>query len=278
MYNLVPYNGDCYSVYEQAVARKQDSELRQRLASINEEIKAAYESYSNLFQQNKLEDIASADVFAANRDDLENLYSYKSKVVRELKNKIEKAQVNTIVSTCQNCTINSVNTLDHVLAISKFPEFSVNPLNLFPSCGECNGYKNTSFLKNENRRFINLYLDKLPQKQYLFINLSLDYSDDLIFEYTVENRERIDPDLFQIISNHYESLNLPVRMQRKSIQHFRELINQISVRKANLPIDIIKEEILLVAEKDQKMLGHNYFKSLFEIALVNNDEFMNIFE
>ena len=60
----------------------------------------------------------------------------------------------------------------------------------------------------------------------------------------------------------------------KSVEYYTELVNMISVRKANLALDVIKEEIISISQKNQQAFGYNHFRYIFEIALVESPIFM----
>jgi hypothetical protein len=87
---------------------------------------------------------------------------------------------------------------------SLFGEFIVNPKNLFPSCGECNGHKLANPSSSE---FLNLYLDQLPSKQYLFVDIEID-GRDMETTFYCDNRNKICDALFNTISNHYDKMHL----------------------------------------------------------------------
>lgn len=76
------------------------------------------------------------------------------------------------MDTCQYCTLNSVNTLDHIIPKENYPEYAVHPKNLFPACSQCNSKKSNKWLDNNNNfEFINLYSHDLPNLQYLLQTL-----------------------------------------------------------------------------------------------------------
>lgn len=274
MVNLNFYPGDIFQIYDTAVNRKQDAALRLRLTGIAPQIRVCYNNYRHHFTANTLPSVVADEVGSANKADLMSLYLYKSFVIRSVKRGIREAQLNVISDTCQNCTINSVNSMDHVLPISAFPEFGVHPLNLFPCCSECNSKKNDHIVGGGPGRFLNLYLDQLPNEQYLFPVISQDPDGIYVASFTVDNRNGIDRVLFEIINNHYTALDLCRRMRLASVDTVTNVINQIRIRRANLPVAVITQEIIDVARENMMQLGPNHFKHLLEISLVQNAGFM----
>jgi len=274
MVNLNFYPGDIFQVYETAVSKKREAALRQRLVNIAPQVRACYNNYQHHFNANTLPTVVADAVGVMHRVDLMSLYLYKSHIIRTIKNDIRDAQVHLISDTCQNCTINSVNSMDHILPISAFPEFGVLPLNLFPCCSECNSKKNNYVAGGGPGRFLNLYLDQLPNEQYLFPVITQEADGTYVASFTVDNRNNIDPNLFQIIQNHYSALDLCHRMRLASVDTVTNVMNQIRIRRANLPVPTILQEIIDVAHENIVHLGRNHFKHLLEISLVQDAGFV----
>lgn len=278
MKNLEPYNKDTFEVHKSAVKSKNSGQLKIRLMSILPSIKIAYDNFDEEFSKNKIYSIAEKKDFDAYKEDLLTLYRYKSKIVRMVREEIRDLQISTIINTCQNCTLDSVNTLDHILPKSNFPQFVINPKNLFPCCSRCNSYKLDISETEKKRFFLNLYLDELPKEQYLFVNILQDKDGNLDFNFYLENiKNLITEELFTIIKNHYTNLHLFERMKLKSIEHISELENKIIIFKKHLPLDSIIKSLIEAAEFDKLAFGYNYWKSILEISLLNSKVFLQKF-
>jgi len=277
MKNLRYFPDSCINVYDDTVTRKRDAAFRTRIAPLYPTIKTCFSNYYNHFVNNRLEQLVPEVLCTAHSLDLLNLYAYQSKAIRSVRKKIDDEQIFKITSTCQHCTINSVNSMDHFLAKSTYPEFAVHPYNLLPSCTECNGYKGTILITGGVRRFLNLYLDQLPEIQYLFLNIFGNDKSNMTYEFELRNNGTIDPVLFAIIKNHYADLKLFKRMRLKSIEYLSELVNSIEIRKTNLSLNVIVDEIAKTAQRNQQAYGVNHFKYVLEIALVQSPVFMNGF-
>jgi len=66
-------------------------------------------------------------------------------------------------------------------------------------------------------------------------------------------------------------------MRLKSIEYLSELVNSIEIRKTNLSLNVIVDEIAKTAQRNQQAYGVNHFKYVLEIALVQSPVFMNGF-
>ncbi len=272
MKNLTPFNGNCFDVHKEAVEQKNIGDLKTRLLALNPSIEIEFQEFLAKFSANQLSSLLPNHALSLSKADLLTLYSYQSSVIVSFRANIRRLQVKTIISTCQNCSIDTANTLDHILPQAKYPEFVVNPKNLFPCCSTCNSYKLAS---TGAQKFLNLYLDVLPKEQYLFVNVSLDNTGDLDFEYFLQNvNGKIDAALFSTIENHYTQLRLFTRFKVKSIEYISELETKVNGFLKHLPIEVIIANLIDVAETDKKAYGDNHWRCILEISLLKSPLFL----
>ncbi|SHG01689.1 hypothetical protein [Flavobacterium defluvii] len=279
MKNLNFYNKDESFSFHQNIVRskramEKDPEIRNRLLALNDEIKSLYESYKNNFDTNDLESLKAHGYVDQNKLDLLSLYSFKSSIIQKFKKGITTTATNRVINTCQNCTIGEVSSFDHVLPKEEFTEFVVNPLNLFPSCSVCNSSKGKYWFKNGQRIFLNLYLDILPNLQYLFVKVSF-VDNTFITDFTVQNPNNIDTTLFNIIESHYKSLHLTKRFSDSNDKVIPAFQNSLKPFIGKLPLD----EIIITAketiELNRSFFGYNYWQSILELELLKNSDFLD---
>lgn len=197
----------------------------------------------------------------------------------KVRENIRRQQVKTIISTCQNCTVDSANSLDHILPKSSYPEFIVNPLNLFPCCTTCNSHKLDAIENDSGQKFLNLYLDDLTKIQYLFLEISLDENKELDFSYYLENPDnKISQEFFSVIENHYNKLHLFERFKLKSIEYLSELESKISAFRRRLSVEDIILDLTTAIDEEKDAYGHNHWKCILESTLINSHLFMHRFE
>lgn len=72
---------------------------------------------------------------------------------------------------CPLCCQQAVKTLDHHLPKDRFPELSVNPLNLVPSCSDCNHRKGNAFPRQKYQQTYHPYFDRFPDAAWLFAEI-----------------------------------------------------------------------------------------------------------
>jgi len=280
MKNLNFYNKDEAFLFHQNIVRskramEKDPEIRNRLLALNDEIKILYESYKKNFNTNDLELLKSYGYVDQNKSDLLGLYSFKSSIIQKFKNGITTTATNRVINTCQNCTIGEVSSFDHILPKEEFTEFVVNPLNLFPSCSVCNSAKGKYWFKNGKRIFLNLYLDILPNLQYLFVKVSF-VDNTFITDFSIQNPNNIDTVLFNIIESHYSSLHLTKRFSDCNDKVITAFQNSLKPFVGKLPFDEIIKTAIESIELNRNFFGYNYWQSILELELINNPDFIKL--
>lgn len=278
MINLKPYTGDPFSFHKDVVSRKKakkgDPDYKKRLELLNPTIEPQYKVYKGHFDARTLQLLTPSSLAVGAKEDLLTLYLYGSKKMQDLKIQVTTREDNRKIHTCQNCTINEVNSLDHLIPKDAFPAFVVNPLNLFPSCTKCNGHKSVNWRSGGAMLFLNLYLDTLPKVQYLFVSLTVD-KDAVGVEFSLANVNGIDPDLFNVLESHYQRLHLFKRFREASDSIISEMQNLIvAQRKNGFSNNVIKQVVIDKVEADREYFGCNHYKSILELELINSNEFI----
>ena len=139
---------------------------------------------------------------------------------------------------------------------------------------KCNQYKSYVWRDKSKRTALNLYLDKLPNKQYLFVEINYDKYGEIDFEFYLKKSTGIDDVLFDLIKMHFNNLDLFTRMREKSVPVITELQNSINARLSNLSYNEIAQEIKQAAESNKLAFGQNYWKSIIEIELLDSSPFL----
>lgn len=280
MINLNSYSGDSILFLQEVINSKKRGKGEQfpfykdRIKLLIPFLSNAYKVYDTAFTSNKLLYLAPLPSINANqKDDLLKLYKYGSKPFIRLKNAIISLPNDYELNTCQYCTINDVNTLDHIVPKECFPEFVVHPKNLIPVCSECNSYKSNKWVKGGNFEFINLYLHKLPYQQFLYVDLKYTNSTFSV-KYFLKNTHNIDAILFNIIKNHYDNLKLLNRFQGKANQVISEFENTVrgSLIKLSLKDSLECAKATIIYE--QSRLGMNHYENVLKLTLCSSLAFM----
>ncbi len=249
-----------------------DPDYKTRLQALEADIKTHFVAYDTLFAVDSLQALAPAGYNGKNKEDILELYSYHSAIMQKLKKGVTTLELKRVISTCQNCTIGEINSFDHAVPQSEFPEFVVHPKNLFPSCTRCNGHKSNIWRGHGNRVFLNLYLDQLPDLQYLFVAATVN-PGDIDTTFTVSNPYGIDLPIYKKISFHYDKLQLCRRFSENTDKVITPLKHNISSSLEKLTIEEAVDVAIKTANRNRKAFGFNYWKSLLELELLSSPTF-----
>lgn len=246
-------------------------------------------SVGNLFLYPKLEPLTGSTKVIGNltKTKLVNLYE------NNLRNKGKPARNyydELLVSSGERCPfcgdIGQTKNLDHFLPKAHFPEFSVMPLNLVPSCRDCNmGEKGQNYATTENNQAIHPFVDKdiFFQEQWVFA----DYinEDDGAINYYVHcptNWRQEDQDRAY---NHFNNLNLASRYRLEAGKHLSEVIDQKkafermlhrlvpTVNPEMIKSEFIESNLQPIIDSDQ---FHNHWKKVMYQCLANSNTFFSV--
>ena len=110
---------------------------------------------------------------------------------------------------CPLCGVRPVSTLDHYLPKSRYPTFAVTPINLVPSCMDCNlGSKKSALPDRLETAPLHPYFDDVEQSRWLTVKLELVYTD-LVPSYFASKPDVWDNGLFSRVQYHLSLYRLP---------------------------------------------------------------------
>lgn len=158
---------DTQSVYEACVNSIRNDDLRNRLNSIVGYIVRAGKYYDLNAKYSLLCTIAPNNcensqvvVGTVTKQELKDVYTQHmvglNKPARRIYDELIEAAPN---GKCPSCGFGHALTLDHYLPKTKFPCFSVLPINLVPACKDCNTGKSTSLAVSYGQQTIHPYFD-----------------------------------------------------------------------------------------------------------------------
>lgn len=125
----------------------------------------------------------------------DNKFSKKGEPGRKYYNKIK-----LLSDFCPYCLQNEVKQVDHYFPKAEKPTLSVTPINLVPSCSDCNKAKDTT------EGLFNPYFDDVDSEQFLFCNISFT-ENGIIFDYYSEKPENWESVFYERVENLFTKLN-----------------------------------------------------------------------
>ncbi|MCR9171534.1 MAG: hypothetical protein NXI10_03515 [bacterium] len=278
MRNLPHFYDESFSFFHDVVKSKHkkrdDPGFLDRLETYYEDIDILFEEYNKLFKENKLHTVIASTVEDQQKSDLLDLYHYDNKRIQALKTLVTTIDDNRALNTCQNCTVRIVESMDHQVPKNDFPEFSVHPLNLFPSCEKCNKKKGKYWRTETGRLFLNLYLDPLPEAQYLFCNVSVE-DEKVEAHFELRNNECISTELFQLLKSHYDRLELCSLFSLSCGTVISRMATYIKNHSDMLSIEQMQSITLKSNQDEKNIYGQNHWEFILQDTLITSEDFIN---
>ena len=180
---------------------------------------------------------------------------------------------------CAYCGIIEATTLDHYLPKDGergYPEFSILPANLVPSCGRCNGPR--GFLDTAGRRaLIHPYFDVIPQERLLLAEVSV-IRDGREVEFRVDLSRCLDKEFGRLYERHVRLLGLLDRYRvramlpddglsdiERTVRHWAKGAGRAEVAAL----------LLEVADEYERRLGANHFDTALTRGAAASEAFVD---
>ncbi len=220
---------------------KDDNPLRDKCEQSKEllnDLKKSYENRAHLGDLHKcvLYEIKKEDedekiiVGQLSYSDLKKLYEqYLSKEGQPARNEVYDKIMR--VETCVFCDIGLAKDLDHFLPKSKYPQFSILPCNLVPSCVDCNRTEKRVIIpRDKSKQLIHPYFDKsiFFEEQWIRVSLSIDkvQLDNSFFDFYVEPPISWNSYDKEKAKFHFINLGLKEKLEANASNEFSSAIRQ----------------------------------------------------
>ncbi len=257
----------------------EDNDRKTRLLNLVPNVSLRYNVYKGYFDTNTLESVPLHNFNNAQAADLLHCYNVETSSLNSLIVAIKENQEFHLRGLCQFCGINTDSTTDHYLPKGKFPDFCVNLLNLFPCCPDCNSLKGVYYFDtiSNTRGIINLYLDSVPQIQFLFADIVFTGNIPKV-TFRVQNPNGINAQLFSIIHNHYKRLNLAERYKEKFNTVYTQTYRSFAAKpRYHGHPNRVRDFLISDANELFRDFGRNYYVAIVKQALSTNNTFLNLF-
>lgn len=174
MRNLEKPLYDVRAYYIECLNGVRDTKLKERLLRCIDNVEHAASNYAQKAQQHKLFEVVN---FYQNTstDSLESKEEFKKLYENQVakKGRPGRKVYDALIllprnKECPFCSVGRVKNLDHFLPKAFFPIFSVVPINLVPSCRDCNQDKNADFPTTLHEQTLHPYFDDVSEVQWLY--------------------------------------------------------------------------------------------------------------
>jgi len=171
---------------------------------------------------------------------------------------------------CPYCGTTSNETHDHYLPGARFPEFSVNALNLLPCCFRCNAIKDDDWLDAQgHRRYLHFLLDPIPQVDFLRAELFvLPPLTGVGARFHLE-RSGMGADDWRLISNHFDRLHLIERYNESASDEIAEMLEDAAYFLAEGEHDA-RAFLRRQSQSAERIFGRNHWRAVLLRGLVGH--------
>lgn len=157
------------------IIKSKQASNKERLISLKNEIKKQFRIFEERASSNTLHGVKSKWKYDKSDSTTDGYFLYhqyensKSSIVN-LRAEIIENNNGEVYIECPICGFRETTDLDHYMPRQLFPEFSIHPYNLIPTCHECNNDKSIKWCEStgqKKRLIFNAYYDT-PTNEPLF--------------------------------------------------------------------------------------------------------------
>lgn len=177
-------------------------------------------------------------------------------------------------SICSFCAQRDSKTLDHYLPKSKYPEFSIFPLNLIPCCRDCNSDKREDNTKLEEKQYLHPYYDDISSIRWLESEVLYASSEPPVFKFFV-NKDAVgmSETLFKRLEFQFDSLKIDELYSKLAAS---ELSGIEYYLKKHLKGEIEVKSYLNGMADSKLLMNANSWQAAMYRSMVNNEEFSKL--
>jgi hypothetical protein len=208
MWKLERPSHSARQTFTTCISRVRDRGLKSRLEGVTQDVENASVEYDAAAQIQSLQQIVRSSVVGADitRQEMEAVYTQRMVPENSPGRDIYNDLISIARGRCPLCGHGSVTTLDHMLPKVHYPALSVVPLNLVPSCADCNKAKLNSFPAAAEEVTIHPYYDNIDDHRWLQAEIVMTQPAALRFK--VNPSGFWDPILRQRVLNHFQLFGL----------------------------------------------------------------------
>ena len=260
---------DAMDVFDEIAAAKHQPR-RGRMQAARPRVLAAYQVYEDSVPE--VGELDQAALTEPQKEAMRHAFTVETAAMTTLRGNLLKR---ISVARCPFCTISESSTLDHYLPKEQYPEFSVFPKNLVPSCAVCNTRKRDRILDEGTnvRMFLHPCYDVIPDMEFLTVRARME-ADALILSYRLMRPTGMALRTFMHLKSHFNELDLADRYRRMGLEHLGG--QYPALRRAygsSENAERVAERLIEGAVDLEEVSGPNYWLAKLYRALAGNDDF-----
>ena len=273
MIRLEPPELDAGDVFTLCISRVRNPELKERLMSISTNVTQASDIFHYLASQIRLHEFVREAVVGGvvTTSEMEAVYAQRMVSKTAPGRPIYDALMSLApAGKCPLCAQRDASTLDHHLPKAHYPVLAVTPLNLVPSCKDCNKAKLASLPASANEETLHPYFDDIDGDRWLYASVQTTTPASLRFFVAPPNHW--DEVLAARMLLHFETLGLGVLYAAQGADELLNIRHQLQIIHNSGGAATVRNELLARAESARAVRVNGWRVSAFE-AFAENDWF-----
>ncbi|MDP9908886.1 5-methylcytosine-specific restriction endonuclease McrA [Variovorax boronicumulans] len=260
---------DPKEVYEVCVSGVSSADLAARFKAATAEVVELAQEYMaraatnelHLFPSSPWGNGASLVVGDLTKDDLTDLYSsYMVKSSQPGRAYYDRITLLAPLGKCPLCGFGQVSTLDHFLSKSRYPSFSVLPVNLVPACSDCNTGKGAGVLDAENQIPHPYFEDeRIETESWLYA--SVNETSPATATFSVVPPGSWPPELAKRVTNFFQELDLASRFAVEAASELTSLSDFLGLLETGQQLS---GHLGLVAQTERTHRKNSWKAALYE--------------
>ncbi|MBI1416594.1 MAG: hypothetical protein GC146_05155 [Limimaricola sp.] len=260
---------DATDVFDEIAAAKLQPR-RGLMRAARAEVLAAYQGYEDAAPE--VGELDEAPLTDPQKEAMRHAFTVETQPMTALRGDLLKR---ISVARCPFCGISESSTLDHYLPKEQYPEFSIFPKNLVPSCAVCNTRKRDRIMDEGTnvRMFLHPCCDVIPDTAFLAVHTRME-ADALILSYRLTRPAGMALQTFQHLRSHFNELDLADRYRRMGLEHLGGQYPALC--RAYGPGEDagrVAEKLIEGAEDFEEVSGPNYWVAKLYRSLAGNEDF-----
>lgn len=279
---IVTPNYDPQEVCQTCINSIADDDLRSRLNLAIDDIVVAAIDYRRKAEVKEFYAISPSNcendevaLGSVTKKELKDLYSShmvgRSKPARAV---YDSLLLQAPLGRCPFCGFGHASTLDHYLPKTKYPQFSVLPLNLVPSCKDCNTGKSTAIANVAEGQSLHPYFDhgEFIDAQWLYAEVI--QTTPATVRFFVNAPARWDDISKARVQSHFNDFKLALRYSVEASNQLACLKGTLSYYREQLGSNGVKQHLMIEAQSYACQHSNSWQTAMFQ-ALVESDWYCN---
>lgn len=275
---MIAPNEDPQEVYQTCVNSITGGDLRMRLNALTNAIGVVASDYHQRATVKQLytlppNDCGNEDIAlgAVTKKELTTVYSThmvgRAKPARAI---YDSLLSRAPLGRCPFCGMGHASTLDHYLPKTKYPQLSVVPLNLVPSCKDCNTGKSIAVSSTAGDQSLHPYYDhqSFVDEQWLYAEVM--HTAPATIRFYVQAPTHWDDISKARVQSHFRDFKLAARYSVEASSQIACLRDTLSRYRELLGAEGVRQHLMIEAQANYRQHSNSWQTAMFQALAISD--------